>query len=84
MNTIYFLAAVAASAGLDPEGARTALGSDEGLEKTRAEIERALRMGIRSVPTFVFEGRWAVEGAQAPEILVSVMERVREETAGEG
>jgi predicted DsbA family dithiol-disulfide isomerase len=78
------LASLAVSAGLDAGDAQAALTSEEGLEATRAEIERALQMGIRSVPTFVFEDRWAVEGAQAPEVLASVMRRVREGTAQDG
>lgn len=72
------LVALASGVGLDDQAARAVLSSDEHREATRAEIERALRMGIRSVPTFVLEGRWAVEGAQPAHVLVSVLERVRE------
>ena len=74
------LVTLASSVGFDGESARAILRSDEHRDATRAEIERALRMGIRSVPTFVLEGRWAVEGAQPPDVLASVMEQVGEAT----
>ena len=32
-------------------------------------------MGIRAVPTFVIDGRVAVQGAQPPESLVDVLRR---------
>jgi predicted DsbA family dithiol-disulfide isomerase len=76
------LVSLARSVGLDAEGARSALSSDEHRRATSDEVERALRMGIRSVPTFVFEGRWAVQGAQPPEVLVSVMQQVRDASQG--
>lgn len=75
------LAGLAASVGLNRTEAEAHLRSDDGLEETRAEIEQALRMGIRSVPTFVFEGRWAVQGAQPTETFEQVLKQVAEEEA---
>ena len=72
------LVALAGSVELDAEEAGAVLASDEHRQETGAQIQRALQMGIRSVPTLVFEGKWAVEGAQPPDVLVSVMEQVRD------
>jgi predicted DsbA family dithiol-disulfide isomerase len=83
------LVAVAAEAGLNPERARAFLASDEGVDEVRAQIQAAQRAGISSVPTFVFEDRWAVSGAQERDTFVQVLEAVAqnlqaETTAGQG
>jgi predicted DsbA family dithiol-disulfide isomerase len=71
------LAALAEEAGMDGDRARAYLEAGEGVEETRAEVEEASRIGVRAVPTFVLEGRYAVEGAQEPEAFLRVFERVR-------
>ena len=37
-----------------------------------------LERGVTAVPTFVFEGVWAVPGAQDPDTMLSVLRRVRD------
>jgi predicted DsbA family dithiol-disulfide isomerase len=44
----------------------------------RAELLGALDRGVTAVPTFVFEGQWAVPGAQDTEVFVQVLRRVHE------
>jgi predicted DsbA family dithiol-disulfide isomerase len=75
------LAAVAASAGLD---AVSFLASPEGVDEVRAEISDAYDLGIQSVPTFVFAGKYAVSGAQDPATLRATLEEVarREQASG--
>jgi predicted DsbA family dithiol-disulfide isomerase len=58
------LADEAAAVGMDRARARAYLASDEGKRELEAEFEAARRIGVRAVPTFVFDGRWAIEGAQ--------------------
>jgi predicted DsbA family dithiol-disulfide isomerase len=58
------LADEAAAVGMDRDRARAYLGSDEGVRELEAEFEAARRIGVRAVPTFVFDGSWAIEGAQ--------------------
>lgn len=70
------LAAEAAAVGMDEEAVRSYLESDEGLEELEAHFLEARQMGVRAVPTFVFEGKWAVEGAQAKERFGEVLEQV--------
>ena len=55
------------------------LASDEGTDEVRREIAEAQEMGVTAVPTFVFEGKWAVQGAQASTFL-QVLEQVREQS----
>ena len=65
-------------AGLPAERVRAMLGSDEGFAEVRAEIEEGLERGVSAVPTFVFEGTWAVPGAQDPTTMLAVLRRVQE------
>lgn len=53
----------------------------EGAEQVRPELARARALGISGVPLFLFEGRFAVSGAQPVEILVAALREVRARTA---
>ncbi len=76
------LAELAAEAGLDGTEVLAFLDSDAGIFEVNAELQRAAEMGITAVPTYVFDGRWAVPGAQDPEVFLRVLERVAEMEAG--
>ena len=77
------LASIAASVGMDATRAEAWLTSGAGSEEVRAAIADARRVGVQSVPTFVFDGRYAVEGAQPVETFVEVLKEVRRLSAGE-
>ncbi|GIH54314.1 disulfide isomerase [Microbispora rosea subsp. aerata] len=75
------LAKLAAETGVEDTG--------EGAEQVRAELARARALGVRAVPLFLFEERFAVSGAQPVETLVAALREVEartkpEEAAGEG
>jgi predicted DsbA family dithiol-disulfide isomerase len=70
------LAAAAAPVGLDPERARTYLTSEEGIRELESEFEKARKLGIASVPTFVVDGRHAVQGAQPASTFVRILEQL--------
>lgn len=70
------LATCAADVGLDHDRVLSFLGSDDGLVEVRHELQRALEMEITAVPTFVFDDRWMVPGAQDPSTFVEVLRRV--------
>lgn len=61
------LASIAAGVGL--RGAENFLRSEAGVHEVRAELASARELGITGVPTFVFNGRYAITGAQDPETL---------------
>lgn len=77
------LAGLAVSVGMDDSRVRTYLASDEGLDETRYELDQARHLGIRSVPTFVFEGKYAVQGAQPASVFLQALEAVTAQLAQE-
>jgi predicted DsbA family dithiol-disulfide isomerase len=70
------LAEIAAEIGLDEARVRHYLASTEGTADVRAQLARAHDLGITSVPTFIFAGRYAVTGAQETSTLRSVLDGV--------
>lgn len=72
------LARLASEAGMDRTGVEAFLASDEGVAEVREEIQFGLERGVTAVPTFVFEGQWAVPGAQDPDTMLTVLRRVSE------
>jgi len=70
------LAGVAGSIGLDPHAAHAYLKSDAGSEAVRADLAEARELGITSVPTFLIDGRFAVQGAQEPGTLVAALTEI--------
>ncbi|MCL7713244.1 DsbA family oxidoreductase [Stenotrophomonas mori] len=75
------LAEAGAAGGIAAERVAAMLASDEGLAEVRAGLGQAQALGIQSVPTFVINGRYAVQGGQAPEVFVQVLEKVAAEQA---
>lgn len=70
------LAAEAEAVGMDAARARSYLESDEGVAELDAEFRSARELGVRAVPTFVFNGKWTVEGAQPVATFLKAMEEV--------
>ena len=66
---------------MDEERVRAYLASNEGLDETREDLDQARRIGVQAVPTFVFEGQWAVQGAQSASTFLQVLEEVASKTA---
>lgn len=51
------------------------------MERVEREAEQAKEAGIDGVPCFIFGGRVAVQGAQAPEYLAQAIARAANEYA---
>jgi predicted DsbA family dithiol-disulfide isomerase len=66
----------AADVGLDPDKARADLGCDKDVAHIDKEAQSAKEAGIEGVPCFIFGGKFAVSGAQAPEYLAEAIERL--------
>lgn len=75
------LAEAAAAGGIPAERVQALLASDEGMDEVRAGLGQAQALGIQSVPTFVINGRYAVQGAQPPEVFAEVLAKVAAELA---
>jgi predicted DsbA family dithiol-disulfide isomerase len=67
------LAGLAAESGLDASLAAEALATGAGADQVRAEEAQATDLGISAVPTFVFDGRWAIPGAQDVETFIKIL-----------
>ncbi len=71
------LSAVAEAAGIDRERARAYLASDQGTAELDDALREAAELGISSVPTFVFDGWFAVQGAQPTATFLQVLNEVK-------
>jgi predicted DsbA family dithiol-disulfide isomerase len=70
------LVQAAGDVGLDPEDVRAALDSDQDVEQIEQEVLAAKQAGIEGVPCFIFDGKFAVSGAQSPEYLADAIDRM--------
>lgn len=70
------LVQAAAAVGLDAKEVRAALDSDKDVEQVAREAMSAKEAGIEGVPCFIFAGKFAVSGAQAPEDLAEAISRI--------
>jgi len=70
------LVQAASDVGLDPEDIRAALASDKDVAEVERDALSAKEAGIEGVPCFIFGGKFAVSGAQAPEYLAEAIARV--------
>ena len=75
------LAKAAGSVGLDSAAIRKRLAGDDDRETVETEIASFQRMGVRGVPTFILEQKYAVSGAQEVSVLVDALKDVAEEKA---
>jgi predicted DsbA family dithiol-disulfide isomerase len=73
------LVQAAADCGLDPDGVRRRLATDEDEGLISAQAKDASDKGISGVPTFVFAQKYAVSGAQPAEQLVRAIRQVSAE-----
>jgi predicted DsbA family dithiol-disulfide isomerase len=64
-------------------GAAEFLASGAGAEEVKEAIGEARAIGVESVPTFVFEERWAVTGAQPAAILGEILGEVADSSIAE-
>lgn len=70
------LAEVAGSIGLDPAAALAYLESPAGTEAVNTDLREAQELGITSVPTFVIDGKYAIQGAQESATILAAFEEI--------
>jgi predicted DsbA family dithiol-disulfide isomerase len=71
------LTALAVEAGLDETQVRASLRSGSFAEGVNAEVREARGLGISGVPYFVIDRRFAVSGAQPPELFAEALTRAQ-------
>jgi predicted DsbA family dithiol-disulfide isomerase len=74
------LVELAAGVGVAADRARAWLTGDDGVPETQRAIDHARHLGIQAVPTFVFDGKYAVQGAQEASTFLKVLEEVAAES----
>jgi len=77
-HTVLQQAAV--DAGMDGEKVKELLASDTDYDTIEQGITSAQRMGVQGVPCFIFNNKYAISGAQPPEAIVELLDKVHSET----
>ncbi len=67
--------------GLDAQEVRGWLASEQGMEEVRRSQETAEQLGITGVPFYIFDGRFALSGAQPPEVFLRALDLASAEPA---
>ena len=73
------LVQAAAAVGLKADEVRAALESDQDVAEIEREAMAAKEAGIEGVPCFIFGGKFAVSGAQAPEDIAEAIARMAQD-----
>ena len=75
------LAELAGEVGMDPDAARNYLETDAGTGEVTEAIADAKRLGVSAVPTYVFDDKYVIEGAQPTALFQQALHTIAEETA---
>lgn len=75
------LVEIAAAAGMDAEETRAYLESDEDRDRIQAEDKMAREMGVQGVPCFIMNRKYAISGAQDPEVFLQAWQQMAQEMA---
>jgi predicted DsbA family dithiol-disulfide isomerase len=73
------LVQAAADCGLDPDDVRRRLATEEDVALVSGNAREAANKGISGVPTYVFAHKYAVSGAQDPQMLARAIRQVSAE-----
>jgi len=79
LTDVGVLAQAAADCGLDAQDVRRRLATDEDVALISARAQEAADKGISGVPTYVFAQKYAVSGAQDPQMLARAIRQVSAE-----
>ncbi len=75
VDDIPTLVEIAQSIGLDTVALKTALKNESFANAVTADIQEAQQLGVRGVPFFVFDRKYAVSGAQDTQVFMEVLEK---------
>ena len=80
LGNLDILTEIGAASGLDGNELSRYLHSDADRAQIQALDEKARQAGISGVPCYVIDGKFAVSGAQSPEIFHQIFELARQES----
>ncbi|KAA5803710.1 DsbA family oxidoreductase [Alkalicaulis satelles] len=69
------LVEIAGEAGLDADTVRDLLATDRDSAEVQREEQFYRSLGVQGVPCFIFNGRFAVSGAEAPDVLADAIRK---------
>lgn len=75
IGQVESLADLAAEVGMDRDATLKMLNSDDYANEVRADQEEARKVGVTGVPFFVFNGKFAVSGAQPNEVFAEALQK---------
>lgn len=81
LNDYRLLADLAGQAGLDPGMAIEVLTTGQYADIVRAEQKESFRLGIQSVPTFIINNKYAINGGQPAEVFEQALNQIAEQQA---
>lgn len=70
------LVRLATEVGIDDQTVRTMLAGTDFADDVERDIYEAQQVGARGVPFFVFNNRYALSGAQPPQLFLQVLQKV--------
>ena len=73
----------AVEAGMDGDTVRAKFEGGDDEEMIRSQDEYVRRMGVSGVPTFIINRKYAVQGAQEPEAILQVLDKIESELGTE-
>jgi predicted DsbA family dithiol-disulfide isomerase len=79
LTDVNVLVQAAADCGLDADDMRARLATDEDVALVSGNAQEAADKGISGVPTYVFAQKYAVSGAQDPQMLAQAIRQVSAE-----
>ncbi len=79
MDDDAVLIQLGAELGLDTTALKAALENGTYAKEVRADIKEAEEIGVRGVPFFVFDRKYAVSGAQDSMVFLQTLEKAQEE-----
>ena len=71
------LVEAAETLGLERDPVRDYLAGTGGVDAVREQLERAVDVGVSGVPCYLLAGRFALPGAQAPEVMAQFITRAK-------
>ncbi|ALC06682.1 hypothetical protein CDES_11635 [Corynebacterium deserti GIMN1.010] len=75
IDDLDVLTSIAEAAGLDATETRTILESDAFTNDVQQDVFEARQLGVQGVPFFVFDRKYAINGAQQPDVFSETIEK---------
>ena len=80
ISNIDTLTEIAVECKIDRDVVLRMFADDSGIDELEQNLQRASDLGITAVPTYVFDEKWSVPGAQDTEQFERILRRLSEQT----